>query len=329
MLSRVANSIYWMARYIERAENVARFLDVNYNLMLDTVGPEKEQWQPLVMTTGDQALYAKHYGRFSQDNVVRFLAIDDDNPNSILACVNAARENARTVREIISSEMWEQVNKFYHMVQAAARSAAADALAYDFYTEVKLASQLFAGISDATMSHNEAWHFLSLGRAIERADKTSRILDVKYFVLLPHVSDVGSTIDANQWAALLRSASAEEMYRKRHGQILPEKIAEFLILDAQFPRAIAFCVNSAQESIRAVTGSPRGTFSNPAEQALGRLRAELNYATIDEIISGGLHEYLDALQLKLNRFDDAIYATFFAIRPVDAAHTQAQHQNAA
>src|ERR1044071_2229871 len=220
MLSRVADSIYWMGRYVERAENVARFIDVNLQLMLDSsLGQIEQQWRPLVSTTGDNEDFEKRYREATQRNVIRFLTFDAENPNSILSCIRAARENARSVREIISSEMWLQLNKFYLMVTSAAEDPHGLDSPAQFFDEVKLASHLFTGITDATMTHGEAWHFSRLARKLERADKTSRILDVKYFILLRTVEEVGTPFDDIQWAAVLRSASAFEMYRKRHGRI--------------------------------------------------------------------------------------------------------------
>ena len=313
MLSRVADSIYWMSRTLERAENVARFIDVNLNLMLDTENTDNNLWEPLLHTSGDIALFKTHYGPPIKDSVMHFLTFDRSNPNSILSCVWSARENARQVREIISSEMWEQANRFFLLVRDASNSGAVLRNPHDFYTDVKMASHLFDGIADATLSHNEPWHFLRMGEMIERADKTSRILDVKYYMLLPTLQDVGSAIDGVQWAALLRSASSFEMYRKRYRRITPERVAAFLVLDRNFPRSIAYCVARAEESLRAITGTPHNYFSNPAEQRLGQLSASLNYSKIEEIMAGGLHEFLDSLQFHLNRVGDAIYDSFFAL----------------
>jgi uncharacterized alpha-E superfamily protein len=312
VLSRVADSIFWMSRYIERAENVARFIDVNLNLSIDLGPGMGKQWAPLIFITGDEARFRERHGEFDQAKVIEFLTFDAQNPNSILSCLKQAREHARTVREMISSSMWEELNKFYLMVRSAAASAADLQTAFEFFERVKQASHLLAGITDATMSHNEAWHFGRMARFVERADKTSRILDVKYFLLLPTVADVGTPLDTIQWSALLKSASALEMYRKRHGRITPRQVADFLILDREFPRAMHFCLVKAEESLLAITGTPGGTFRTPAEQKLGRLRAELDYLHVDEIIAGGLHEFIDRFQIKLNQAGEAISATFFA-----------------
>lgn len=314
MLSRVADSIYWMNRYIERAENIARIIDVNINMMLDLQLEGREQWEPLVIITGDQQLFRATYGEATRENVIHFLAFDASYTNSIISCLRAARENARSIREIISSEMWEQINGFYHRVNNAARTGLSVDDFYRFFHQVKMDSHLYIGLNLTTLSHNEAWHFCRLGRLLERADKTSRILDVKYFYLLPSVSHVGTALDNIQWSALLKSASAFEMYRKKYGRLTPRDIVEYLLLDREFPRAILYCLARAEDSLHCISGSPAGTFANGAERVLGQLSAELSFAHVDDIIAGGIHEYLDNLQIRLNRVGDAIFDTFFSLR---------------
>ncbi|HYR84803.1 MAG TPA: alpha-E domain-containing protein [Terriglobia bacterium] len=317
MLSRVADSLYWMSRYVERAENVTRFIDVNNLLSLDLPAGYIEQWAPLISTTGDDVLFSESYKVTSKREVIRFLMFDTRNPNSVLSAVAAARENARMARQYITLEMWEQVNRFYLSVQSAARASANGIEPnQDLFTDVMNASHLFLGITHSTMSHNEGWHFCRLGRMIERADKTSRILDAKYFLLLPSVNAVGSPYDDIMWAAVLRSTSAFEMYRKRFQQISPDRIVEFLVLDREFPRAIHYCAISAEESLRAISGTPRGTFRNRAEQQLGRIVADLNYIQVRDIISLGLHEFLDDLQIRFNKVGEAIHREFFALQPI-------------
>jgi uncharacterized alpha-E superfamily protein len=318
MLSRVANSIYWLNRYVERAENVARFMDVNLYLLLDSPTGVAQQWEPLVLTTGDLALFKKRYGEATAENVMHFLTFDSDYPNSILSCLRSARENARSIREIISSEMWQEVNAFFLMVTDAANAKdySIQRLS-EFFDEVKRCSHLFAGVMDATMTHNEGWHFGQIGRLIERADKTARILDVKYYILLPSVGDVGTTLDELQWMTLLKSASAYEMYRKlKQHRISPVTVAEFLILDPEFPRSVRFCVLQAERSLHHITGTPAGTWQIPVERAMGRLRSDLDYLTIEEIFQKGLHEFLDSLQTRMNDIGDKIFETFFALEAV-------------
>src|SRR5258708_4458244 len=169
-------------------------------------------------------------------------------------------------------------------------------------------------LTDATMTHNESWHFCRLGRMLERADKTSRILDVKYFLLLPTAADVGTTSDDIQWAAVLRSASAFEMYRKTHGRIAPERVVEFLLFENEFPRAIQYCLVRARGSMHAISGTRAGMFRHRVERLLGELCSELAYARVETIIAAGLHEYLDRLQTKINDVGNGVSETFFAAR---------------
>ncbi|AMA08274.1 MULTISPECIES: alpha-E domain-containing protein [unclassified Picosynechococcus] len=312
MLSRVADSIYWLNRYVERAENVARFVEVNLTLLLDTT-TTTNYWQALITTTGDSALFRESYGEATSENVLQFLTFDQNYPSSIVSCLKRARENAHAVRANISSEMWEQLNELYHTVQRAASQPMTLEERYQFYPAIRMGSHLFAGIMEATMSHNEGWHFGQLGRLLERADKTARILDVKYFILLPSLQDVGSPLDNLQWIALLKSASAYEMYRKRQHRITPENVAAFLILDAQFPRSICFSLLEAQKSLHCIAGTPVGSWSCSSERSLGRLCSALDYMTMDEIFDQGLHEFLDDLQSKLNRVGQDIYEDFIAV----------------
>ena len=223
--------------------------------------------------------------------------------------------------------MWEQINRTYLMVKDAETSGRINDDAASFYSHFKKACHLFIGTTDATMTHGEGWHFARLGRLIERADKTSRILDVKYFMLLPHVDYVGTPYDSLQWTALLKSTSAFEMYRKRFRRITPRQVTAFLILDREFPRAIQYCLTKAEESLHVITDRPSDTFGNRAEQRLGRLGAELDYMDVDEIFTEGLHEYLDGFQAKLNDVGTAIHETFFALDPIATTMTQRMVQS--
>ncbi len=318
LLSRAANAVYWMARYIERAENVARFIDVNLHLQLDLPLEPAHQWQPLIDTSGDAAVFRERYGNADKRSVIRFLVLDGDNLNSVISCLRAARENARSIREIISSEMWEQVNSLYLRIQSQMSLAESERLA-ELLRGIRLGCHMFEGITDATMSYNEAWHFLRLGRQLERADKTSRILDVKYFMLLPSANAIGTPYDDIHWSAVLKSVSGFEMYRKKYGRIIPRNIVEFLILDREFPRTIRHCLREADESLHAITGTPLGSCECPAECSLGALRAELDYISVSKIVKDGLHEYLDALQARMNAIDDNLTRDFFAGESVSEA----------
>lgn len=324
MLSRVANSIYWMCRYIERAENVARFIGVNLNLLLDMPSEQGKHWEPIIMTTGDQELFEKRYPDYGQEAVIRFLTFDREYPNAILTCLAAARENARSIREIISSEMWEHLNNFYLELADTHSSEFALKDPHRFFRIIQMRSHLFTGLMDSTMSHGEAWNFARIGMMIERADKMSRILDVKYFMLLPQAEMVNTPFDNIQWTAVLKSASAFEMFRKQHHRITPRSVADFLIFDSQFPRSIRHCVSKSMVCLHRISGSAPGAAHNAAEKRLGRLEADLEYADIDEVIDQGMHEYLDGLQTRLNQVDTAIGTTFFNLKPLLETATMEQ-----
>lgn len=312
MLSRVAYNIYWAARYLERAENVARFLAVNQDLSLEAQADESLQWSPLINTTGDQDLYADRHGAITRDQAIRFLAFDRRYANSIISSLWLARENARSVRNILSRDMWLRINALYLEVQALTKTRDTEDSAVVAFSElVKLGCITVQGVTDATMSRTEAWHWWRIGSLLERADKTSRILDVKYFMLLPSPQDIGTNIDHAQWIALLDSASAAQMFRQSGRALKPTEIAGFLILDQTFPRAIAHSIAEADNSLHAITGTPAGQFTNEAERSLGRLRAELCYADIERIIDDGLHEYLDDRQQALNDIDRLLAAHYF------------------
>ncbi len=316
MLSRVANSIYWMCRYIERAENVARFISVNLNLLLDMPSEKGKHWEPLVMTTGDQSRFEERYPDYAQETVIRFLTFDREYPNAILACLAAARENARSIREIISSEMWEHLNHFYLELADPRSTNLAFGDPHHFFKIIQMRSHLFTGLMDSTMSHGEAWNFARIGMMLERADKTSRILDVKYFMLLPQADLVNTPFDNIQWTAVLKSASAFEMYRKQHHHITPRNVANFMIFDNHFPRSIRHCIGKAQICLHRITGSDPGSARNSAEKGLGRLKADLEYTDIDEVVDRGMHEFLDGLQSRLNEVGTAIGTTFFNLAPL-------------
>lgn len=317
MLSRVANDLYWMSRYVERAENIARFIEVNWHMMLDMPDSGSAQWAPLVNVTGDTKRFEADYGEPSMENVIRFLVFDENYANSIISCVTRARENARAVRDQISPDMWEEVNMFYHVVKDAAENPSfIHNTPQDFLHLCRHNGAEIGGLADDTMTHGEGWLFFRLARLLERAEKTSRILDVKYFILLPEVDYVGSAYDVIQWAALLRSTSSLETFRHTYGRINPDQVVEFLLLDRAFPRSVQACLDGADDALRAISGTQSGLFTNPAERALGQVRSELAYTDSHQIVTTGLHEFLDGLQIKLNQIDMEIYRTFFDIQPL-------------
>jgi len=320
MLSRVANSIYWMNRYVERAENYARFISVNFSLSLDLPPDVPEQWEPLVIATADDELYRKYYDDSSRENVINFMTFDSRNPNSILNNLYNARENARSIRESISREMWEQINQFYWKVNEASLSKAYDLNAFlEFFNEIKMGSQLFFGIVDSTITRGEGWNFGRVGRFLERADKTSRCVDVKYFQEreLPEVDTAGSPLDILHWSAVLKSASAYNMFRQQYNAITPVNIVNFLLLDKKFPRSVMYCIRQAEVSLYEISGSPVGVLSNQAERKIGKLRSELEFMDVQEIFDIGLHPYIDHFQTRNNEVASEVYHTFFALKPVE------------
>lgn len=328
MLSRVANSIYWMTRNVQRAENIARFIEVTQNLILDQPDSSIDQWEPLVRATGDEEYFAEHYGEFTAFNVQQFLTFDREYHSSILTSITNARENARTVREAISSEAWEQLNTFYHFVR---RFDGGGQTQPDetFYAEVVENSYLFNGILDGTMTRGTGWQFANVGRLIERADKTSRILDVKYFTLLRHVSDMNTTFDDLLWSAVLRSVSAFEMFRKEYHALTVERVVEFLVLNKEFPRAVFHSVREMRDSLEKIEG-PLPADQNEALQQTIQLIDRLKCQTTESIINGGLHEFIDSLQATLNDIGVAISNTYFKSREFTQQHeqpTQTQSQS--
>jgi uncharacterized alpha-E superfamily protein len=309
--------------------------------MLESSAHGERDWASLVHTSGDQEFFEKKYGQATPANVTQFLTFDDEYSSSILSSVARARENARSVRDIISREMWQELNEFYLMVVQAARPGVQPEDLIDFCARVKRAGIYFEGVTNATLSRGEAFHFAHLGRMLERADKTSRILDVKYFLLSPAQSQApksqsqsqrqsqspksqtqsqkqtqnGTFSNADQvgWVTLLNSASALQMYRQVQHVTTPVSVSEFLLLNRDFPRSILRCVRRADESLHCVTGGSPGAFQNESERLLGRLRSELDYAKIEEIMEQGLHQYVDALQGQLNDVGRAVQKQFFEL----------------
>jgi uncharacterized alpha-E superfamily protein len=335
MLSRAAEALFWMSRYAERAENVARFLDVSSQVVLDLPQSHRNPWAAVVAATGDEGAFAERYGAPTRDSVVRFMTVDPESPNSIVSCLQLARDNARSIREAISSEMWEQINKWYLFVREAAANPSLVDDPHDFLTAVKEASHLFVGVTYLTMTHNEGWHFGRLGRVLERADQTSRIIDARQALMpVQPRGAAGTPHDEVDLTALLRSVSALEMYRKKHGRIDFTHVVTFLVLDKRFPRSIRHCLDKGQRSLQAITGAIDAPGTLP-ERLLGRLMAEYEYAVIDEILEGTrsmpqtLHEHLDVLQVNLNAVGAAIFGTFFAEKPEPSPDEQAQKEQAA
>jgi uncharacterized alpha-E superfamily protein len=312
MLSRVAESLFWMSRYLERAEDVARIIAVNFQASLDDPSASQElAWEPLITITGDRVLFNAAFTTYDAESVTAFLTMRPENPNAILSCVGRARENARAVREQISREMWEQLNRLYHSISAA-DIATIVRNPYDFFSEIRNGSHLFQGVTDATMAHSEGWEFIQAGKLLERADKTARILDVKYSALAPQPGGEAAPLASLQWIALLKSCSAFEPYRRSHSQLQAWRVVDFLLLDRTFPRSVGFCLDHARAALANITGSPPDRPANAAERSLGRLCAELTYLDIREALAD-LHTYLDDMQHKINGVGEAITQSYFVV----------------
>lgn len=317
MLSRVANCLYWMARYIERAENIARIVDVNLQLLLDfrTLNDQRlaDHWMPIVQSTGDEEAFLQLHKKATGKNVTEFLVFQMENPNSLVASICQARENARMVRDQITSELWEELNRLYLFVRSPQARQTWKESPTDFFQQVKASALILIGLSRATAIRNEGWNFSEAGKFIERADKTSRILDLRYHTLPEKGAPTSVTqAEALEWSAILRSCSAWDAYKSIHSaEVHPKLVAEFLLLNEDFPRSARFCIRELNLSLRRISGVPAGRFSNDAEKLAGRLEAELQFSTVDDVFADGLHQYLDQFQLKLNAIGDALFSAYF------------------
>jgi len=316
MLSRVANSLYWMSRYIERAESMARLVDVNLQLLLDYRNINDEtlvaHWMPIVQSSGDEELFRSLYPRTSGQTVTDFMVFNPANTNSIYSSLVQARENARMVRDQITVELWEEINRIYLFIKSPAAQKEWRQSPSDFFLTIKNTSLLLQGMTDSTVVRNEGWFFTQVGRFLERADKTSRILDVRHTSLpgtdLPAIP---SQLDTLGWSAVLRSCSAWDAYKAQYGaEVNPAHVAEFLILTDDFPRSVRFSVRHLNAVLRRISGVHEGRFSNDAEKLAGRLLAELQFSTVDDILGVGLHNYIDVLQGKLNAIGEALFQSY-------------------
>jgi uncharacterized alpha-E superfamily protein len=310
MLSRTASNLYWMARYVERMENTARILDVTYRMSLVPKDPRlaDQEWYAPLNITGTLYPFTGHYNEVNARGVLHFMTIDPDSPSSIMSCARAARENARAVRGRITSEMWEIINATWLEIQKITDAELTSDRLLALFEWVKERSHLFRGVTVGTMLQDEAFQFNRLGTFMERADNTARILDVKYHVLLPSLQDVGGAVDYYQWAAVLRSVSSFESYRKVYRDVItPLRVAELLILRADMPRSLHHCMREAYEILRAIS---RG-HSNEATRLAGEMHAGLQFGRVDTIFTAGLHEYLTEFLHRTGVLSDEVARTFF------------------
>jgi uncharacterized alpha-E superfamily protein len=318
MLSRVADSLYWMSRYLERAEHTARLLDLNLHQMLDqspeAAGP---RWERLLLSLRAPAIL----GASPPDayRITDALTFDQSNGPSIIACVSQARENARQVREQISSEMWEQLNRLTLRVKGTGMEEIWHTEPHEFFQSVKDGAHLFLGITDATMSHGEGWQFIQLGRFIERAGATAALLDI---YLPPHIEQQRASaaqLDYLGLVGVLKSCTAFEAYCQVYtAHVQPQSIAEFLLLNAECPRSVRFAVESVQAALQNVSRLTGVRKAGRAERLAGRLRASLEYGQVDEIIAGNLGAFLEDIQRRCNQLHAAIHQTYIAY-PIDTA----------
>jgi uncharacterized alpha-E superfamily protein len=291
MLSRTANHLYWMARYIERAENMARILDVTANMAMvpNAALSEAALWQPALEISGNADDFKERFSDYTASNVIHFLAMDPENPSSIYSALYSARENARAVRVAMTSETWENINALWlEFSQFEGKDLALDGLR-EFCDWVKARSHLFRGVSFGTMLRDDAFQFLRLGTFIERADNTARLLDVKYHLLLPKEEEVGGGVDYYEWSAVLRSVSAFQAYQKVFNDtIQPWRVAELLVLRKDMPRSLHACFTEITVILETLTTGRHVE----CRRIAGEINASLKYGRMDHIFQNGLHEFL-------------------------------------
>jgi uncharacterized alpha-E superfamily protein len=317
MLSRVADNLYWMSRYLERAEHTARLMAVGLNLMLDqtpqSAGP---RWERLLAALH---AYPPPSGSGDAYAIALLLTFDTSNDGSIVSCIASARENARQVREQISSEMWEQLNRLYLSVKGSSIDEIWQGEPLEFYQAVKEGAHLFQGVTDATMTHGEGWQFIQVGRYLERAGATAALIDQHFRPFLEAPSDAPVALDYIDWVALLKCCTAFEAYCKIYNaDIQPECVAEFLLLNGDGPRSVRFAADRIQRSMQAIAQATGTRSAGRAERLAGRLRAALDYGQVDEIIAENMHSYLENIQRQCAAIHGAIYQAYVSY-PADTA----------
>ena len=313
MLSRTADHLFWMSRYTERAENTARMLDVNYqtSLLPQSTGVAQVGWQGVLSISELMPSYTQKHGEVVQKNVMEFMVKDEENPSSIVSCLKAARENARAVRGTLTTEVWETLNQTFLEVMRMLRAGDFERDPGQFFEWVKFRSHLSRGVTVGTMLQDEALHFMRLGTFLERSDNTARLVDVKFHAVqsdfFGNASEKDQEYDFYHWSAILRSVSGFEIYRKVYRDVIkPERVAELLILRADMPRSLHACLHGVVENLRMVGSDP----SSETQRRAGKLRADLQYARIDEILATGLHAYLTQFLDRVNEIGSHISRDF-------------------
>ncbi len=332
MLSRVANTLYWMMRYVERGDNLARLIDVNEQLLLDFESIDSERlsgfWKPIILSTGDEKAFSELYDDANSDHVISFLTEDRRNPNSIYSCISLARENARTIRDQISDELWEELNSLYLFTKSDEAAKLLEENPPRFYENVRRSSMTILGISASTTARDSVWDFKSLGRYIERADKTTRFLDIStYFPKGSEGIDLSSP-GVLHWSAILSSCGAMGAFRGTGLEINAHTVMEFLLFSPYFPRSVRYCIDQLDRTLHRISGTPRGTYSSLAEREVGKMLAVLNYGSTKDVEENGLHNFLDEIQTTLNTIADEIFETYVLLperidsAPIPAAPTE-------
>jgi uncharacterized alpha-E superfamily protein len=318
MLSRVAESLYWTARYVERAENVTRLLDVNFHALLDAqVAGRGEVWQRIVSLLGEQAAYEEHFDEYTAVNVSDWVLWHEGNPNAVAACVTLARENARSVREQISGEMWEAINRLFLLVRSA-NTVSASREPHAFFEQLRTGAHLFQGTADATMLHGDPYEFIQLGLHLERAEKTVRIVAAGYPVAAGLAED--DPRRARELAGLLRSCCAFEAYVRKLGtRFEPLPIAEELIRSTDFPRAALYCLTTCAEAVERIGGD-----GAVPKRILGRVCADLAYGEIADPSGPAVARALGSLLAGINAAGDAIVKAYFSSRALPLSSLVAQ-----
>ena len=319
MLSRVAENVYWLARYLERAENTARLVNVNANLLLDLPPEYRPGWLALIDITGSRELFDARERRAEERDVVHFLIADLDNPGSILSSVRSARENARMLRDVLPNEVWEHMNELFMEIKEKLPAALSKRIRFHFLQRIIRGMQALTGELEGTMSRNDAFTLLMLGRNLERADMTSRIIDVRSAQLLPEDAPGFGPFDTIQWLNLLKSLSGYQMYRlSQRTHVSRSAVLEFVLRDLRFPRACQFCLKEVEHFLRAL---PR---SAGVLGSLGGARSFLDKATLATLDQAALHEFIDRLQLHIIVVHEGIAQTYFPPRAGAGGQSQVQ-----
>jgi len=312
MLSRVAESLYWMARYVERAESVSRVVAVHAQALLDG---GRGGWEGVARIASVEDRYHRLLEEGGDRTLLAYLLASPENPNGVLACLTRARENARGVRDQITSEMWEQLNRLYFLVRDDSSAGLAQGL-YAFFRQMRDGAQAFQGVANATMAHGEAYEFIQLGRYLERAAMTLRIVGVRYDEV--SALEEGSVEAGLALIALLKSCSAFEPFRRHPGSgLLPGPVTEYLLLDRQCPRAVLFCLNRAADAVAAVAPPARnGDRLDAPARLFGRLKADLAYLDIAEVLGDGLKRFLEGMLARIGQVGDEVTRTSFNTRVI-------------